>query len=619
MESTFFSDMAEDFKQLFETMEGYDIKIYAGDDSQESHAHSLVLRARSPYFRGALSSELVKKEKGYFIFKKPNISAPVLKVILKWVYCGIVHLREYDGPEILKILIASDELGLQKLIDFIQKFLIDNRDDFLRQDPVGMLYIITRHLGFGSLKKFCLETICSDPDILFKSNKYLTLEEEVFILILKCDDLAIDEIELWDCLIKWGIEQKPKLNKDKEKGYFIFKKPNISAPVLKVILKWVYCGIVHLREYDGPEILKILIASDELGLQRLIDFIQKFLIDNRDDFLRQDPVGMLYIITRHLGFGSLKKFCLETICSDPDILFKSNKYLTLEEEVFILILKCDDLAIDEIELWDCLIKWGIEQKPKLNKDVKKFTDKDFKTLKERLHNCIPLIRFHEISMKDFYLKIRPFRKIISGELEDDILRCYMIPDAKPAHNMFPPRKIALDSLLINKKVTFLFASWIDKQQNTYYWDSEKKMPYKFELLFRCSRDGNSSYTFHQKCDNQGATIVIAKIQNSDRLVGGYNPLDWNSNGYKTTYDSFLFSMNDKNNISGATIGRILQSHGNAIFCNNGYGPTFGSSHDLYCPNGGNNWSCSRSSYNNINLPSSFIVSDWEVFKVVKEA
>ncbi|RHZ88721.1 hypothetical protein Glove_21g341 [Diversispora epigaea] len=526
MESTFFSDMAEDFKQLFETMEGYDIKIYAGDDSQEIHAHSLVLRARSPYFRGALSSEWVKKEKEYFIFKKPNISAPVLKVILKWVYCGIVHLREYDGPEILKILIASDELGLQRLIDFIQKFLIDNRDDFLRQDPVGMLYIITRHLGFGSLKKFCLETICSDPDILFKSNKYLTLEEE-----------------------------------------------------------------------------------------RLIDFIQKFLIDNRDDFLRQDPVGMLYIITRHLGFGSLKKFCLETICSNPDILFKSNKYLTLEEEVLILILKYDDLEIDEIELWDCLIKWGIEKKPKLSNDVKKFTNKDFKTLEERLHNCIPLIRFHEISMKDYYLKIRPFRKIISEELEDDILRCYMVPDAKPAHNMFPPRKIVLDTLLINKRVSLLFASWIDKQQNTYYG----KMPYKFELLFRCSRDGNNSNTFHQKCNNQGATIVIAKIQNSDRLVGGYNPLDWNSNGYKNTYDSFLFSMSDKNNISGATIGRIYQSHGNAIFCNNGYGPTFGAGHDLHCPNSNNNWNYSPNSYNNINLPSPFTVSDWEVFKVVKQA
>ncbi|RHZ88718.1 hypothetical protein Glove_21g344 [Diversispora epigaea] len=461
MESTFFADMAEDFKQLFETMEDYDIKIYAGDNSQEIHAHSLVLRARSPYFRGALSNEWVKKEKEYFIFKKPNISAPVLKVILKWIYCGIVDLREYDGPEILKILIASDELGLQKLIDFIQKFFTDNRDDFFRQDPVGMLYIITHHEGFGILKKFCLETICSDPDILFKSNKYLTLEEDVFILILKYDELVMDEIELWDCLIKWGIEQKPQLSND----------------------------------------------------------------------------------------------------------------------------------------------------------VKKFTNKDFKTLEERLHNCIPLIRFHGISMKDYYLKIRPFRKIISEELEDDILRCYMIPDAKPALNKFPPRKI-VDSLLINKKVTLLFASWIDKQQNTYYSDNEKKMPYKFELLFRCSRDGNNSSTFHQKCDNQGATIMIAKIQNSEQLVGGYNPLDWNSNGYKNTNDSFLFSMSDKNNISGATIGRV--SNSNAVYCNNGYGPTFGGGHDLHCPNSNNNWSRNPSSYT-ISIPTSFIVSDWEVFKVVKQA
>ncbi|RHZ88767.1 hypothetical protein Glove_21g334 [Diversispora epigaea] len=486
MESTFFSDMAEDFKQFFETMEGYDIKIYAGDDSQEIHAHSLVLRARSPYFREALSNEWMKKEKEYYLFKKRNISAPVLKLILKWVYCGVVDLREYDGPEILKILIASDELELQKLIDFIQKFLFDNRDDFLRQDPVGMLYIITHHEGFGSLKKFCLETICSNPDILFKSNKYLTLEEDALILILKYNELVIDEIELWDYLIKWGIGQKSKL---------------------------------------------------------------------------------------------------------------------------------------------------------IN-DVNKFSDKDFKTLEERLYNCIPLIRFHEISMKDYYLKIRPFRKIISEELEDDILRCYMVPDAKPAHNKFSPRKIAIDSLLIDKKVTLLFASWIDRQQNTYYSDNEKKMPYKFELLFRCSRDGNSSYTFHQKCDYQGATIVIAKIQNSKQLVGGYNPLDWNSDGcYNSTGDSFLFSMSDKNDIFGAIIGRT-SGNGDEIYCDSEYGPTFGDSNDcedywgykphcyddvgsndfdLYCSNGEDYWGYNPHCYDDIGLPSSFIVSDWEVFKVVNQA
>ncbi|CAG8596888.1 340_t:CDS:2 [Diversispora eburnea] len=108
------------------------------------------------------------------------------------------------------------------------------------------------------------------------------------------------------------------------------------------------------------------------------------------------------------------------------------------------------------------------------------------------------------------------------ELEDDILRCYMVPDAKPTLNMFPSRKIDLDT--------------------------------------------------------------------------------------------------DKNNISGATIGRISPNYYNyAVYCHSSYGPTFGAGNDLYCPNGTNNWNCNPNSYNNISLPSSFTVSDWEVFKVVKKA
>ncbi|CAG8596867.1 339_t:CDS:2, partial [Diversispora eburnea] len=32
---------------------------------------------------------------------------------------------------------------------------------------------------------------------------------------------------------------------------------------------------------------------------------------------------------------------------------------------------------------------------------------------------------------------------------------------------------------------------------------------------------------------------------------------------------------DKNNISGATIGRISQNQNNAVYCHSSYGPTFG--------------------------------------------
>ena len=43
--------------------------------------------------------------------------------------------------------------------------------------------------------------------------------------------------------------------------------------------------------------------------------------------------------------------------------------------------------------------------------------------------------------------------------------------------------------------------------------------------------------------NKNATIFVAKIQGSTKLIGGYNPLKWDSdNSYKSTNDSFIFSF-----------------------------------------------------------------------------
>jgi len=44
----------------------------------------------------------------------------------------------------------------------------------------------------------------------------------------------------------------------------------------------------------------------------------------------------------------------------------------------------------------------------------------------------------------------------------------------------------------------------------------KKIPYKFNLIFRASKDGYTAAAFHEKCDNKGATIVIVKIKETDQ-------------------------------------------------------------------------------------------------------
>ena len=87
--------MAENFYQnyhkyraTFSTGENYDLIIQAGEgqNMKEFFAHSLILSARSTYFKAALSKEWAKKENGIITFKKPNISPEIIELILKYLH-----------------------------------------------------------------------------------------------------------------------------------------------------------------------------------------------------------------------------------------------------------------------------------------------------------------------------------------------------------------------------------------------------------------------------------------------------------------------------------------------------------------------------------------------------
>ncbi|CAG8593710.1 32461_t:CDS:2 [Gigaspora margarita] len=127
MTETFSESISEDYKRLYETKERYDTIITVGKEPniERIYAHSLILCTRSSYFHRALSDEWAEKKEGYFTLSKPNISTSTFKTILKFLYCGIVELRTQED-EIIELLVAVDELLIQKLNDIIQKFLIKN-------------------------------------------------------------------------------------------------------------------------------------------------------------------------------------------------------------------------------------------------------------------------------------------------------------------------------------------------------------------------------------------------------------------------------------------------------------------------------------------------------------
>src|SRR6266480_6331579 len=204
--------------------------------------------------------------------------------------------------------------------------------------------------------------------------------------------------------------------------------------------------------------------------------------------------------------------------------------VNLKAPLLELLLKRDDLNMDEIEVWEGLLKWCFTQQ-NIKNDPTKWSKEDITKIEGSLHRFIPLIRFYDIEPTDFFYKVYCYKDILPQDLINDLLEFHIVPDIKPKTNVAPSRKpnlkFQLDSNLIESKHIPLFASWIDKRDSLHY--NKKNIPYEFKLLHRSSRDGSSPNIFHRNCDNKGATIWVAKVQGSAQLIGGYNPLAWNGN------------------------------------------------------------------------------------------
>jgi hypothetical protein len=288
------------------------------------------------------------------------------------------------------------------------------------------------------------------------------------------------------------------------------------------------------------------------------------------------------------------------------------------------ILKQENIALDEIEIWNNLIKWSYAQNPDIDQDPSKWTNDDIEVMKRTTHRLIPLIRFQDISSDDYYEKVFPYEELLPKKLKGEIMQFYLVSNnitkiisSLASRSRRPKQQLQYNSVIITKSQHFdIFASWIEKKNSSYY--NVRNIPYKFNLLYRASRNGNTVAAFHNLCDNRGPTIVIAKITNSEQIVGGYNPLDWKPKStFSSTKDSFIFTFADRNNFQTAKVSYPKEDQQRYSICSMpDYGPVFGGGHDLLRNNDGTTWACNPHTYS-IDLPRNFNVNDYEVFQVIK--
>ncbi|EXX67030.1 hypothetical protein GLOIN_2v1480795 [Rhizophagus irregularis DAOM 181602=DAOM 197198] len=410
----------------------------------------------------------------------------------------------------------------------------------------------------------------------------------------------------------------------KNNDMIIFNKPNISPLVFEMILKYIYTGELDLTNYQSEDILELLVASDELLLEELFEHVQDNLIEKQTTWVQENFVLVLHTVFKLLNCKKLQTYCLESICSDPRSFITSKNFPSLDKDILYNLLERDDLPVEEVIIWECLIKWGIEQTPGFesnNNDRTKWNNENYEALRETLSQFIPLIRFVEISAADYLTKVRPYKAIIPNIIHNEVEEFYFNGTIPKTINL-PPRvgKSHIESKIIKIKLISTIINWINKKDAKAIRNKNDSL-YNFDLIYRGSQSGINNNSFRNKCNLRLPILVLIKCQNTKKIFGGYTPVGFYSNdsidGLIYSENSFIFSFEDDTYMKNIKLSRVI-SYDYAIYNNYYYGFNFGGdalcmeNQNLYA-NGNEHYEKNVSDDNNI----PYIIEEIEAFRVVK--
>ncbi|RHZ65616.1 hypothetical protein Glove_313g17 [Diversispora epigaea] len=327
---------------------------------------------------------------------------------------------------------------------------------------------------------------------------------------------------------------------------------SISIKIFNVIIKYIYGGIISLEKLEDSTIFDLIIASNELELDELAEYLKTYLVNNHASWLTLKFAQIYRTSYRVQNLKIIKKVCNDIIAKYPSTIFESENFYSLPEGALISILKKDNLQLVESKIWEYVIQWGKVKNPILPTNLEEWTIENFSTLKTTLKQCLPYIRYFSFSHEDVLEKLFPYQQILEPKLFLDINTKIMAPNKPISSKIFPARTIP-DSNILTIEHSLEILSWIDRQE-PYYTGNIR---YKFELLVRGSRDGFNVKNIYNICDKISNTIIVLKVEGTGEILGGYNPLQWNKEkiGRNHTCDSFAFSLKTSN-LKNSILSRV---------------------------------------------------------------
>ncbi|RIB09216.1 hypothetical protein C2G38_2146673 [Gigaspora rosea] len=381
-----------------------------------------------------------------------------------------------------------------------------------------------------------------------------------------------------------------------------------------------------------------MVITCELFFEELAKRLETYLIETKASWLRLHFSEVFQKSFQNNKLQVLQNWCNDIIVKYPEKFFKSEDFTSIQENVLISVIKRDDLQLEEVKIWKYVIEWGIAQNSGIPSDPKNWSNDNFLIMKTTLQNCLPFIRYFQISSENVINNLQPYRRILDDNLWDDIMKRLLLPNNPISSLILPPRVVLTQTLpprttepfstIINEAHAAEITSWIDEKADEY---TTTNNPYEFKLLLRGTRDGFTPASFWNLCDKQTNLVVVAKIKGTDEILGGYNPVGWDKPiiseyVYKHCNESFIFSLKN-GTIQNSILSRVKKPE-YAIYCKAICGPVFGGGSncsDLVIHSSSKQYWNSKNAYEKRLRNASdygisyFSVDEYEIFQLSKKS
>ncbi|RHZ73609.1 hypothetical protein Glove_230g44 [Diversispora epigaea] len=308
---------------------------------------------------------------------------------------------------------------------------------------------------------------------------------------------------------------------------------------------------------DTRTMYDLLVVTNELEFEKLSKKLENHLIQSKASWLRTHFAFIYHGIFKHNKFKKLENFCNNIIVKQLRIIFvESAEFSSLYESALVSILKCDDLQMNEKEIWDYVINYSLTNNPYVSQLLLRgskdgFAPRIFWNICNR-HNNIGITKvegtneiiggFNPLACnktnKSFIFSFK------GGNIQNSILsevknETYALHDYDPTFGEYEfMMRSDISDFTQDKKIRCYTLKEILAKVIEFY--SLTNNPYVSQLLLRGSKDGFAPRIFWNIC-NRHNNIGITKVEGTNEIIGGFNPLACNK-----TNKSFIFSFKGGN-------------------------------------------------------------------------